>query len=1162
MNKIYTKIFLLGIVGAVLCSVYFYQNAQNEKTVYASKDIFKNEYIKKKKKRENGYAKADQPDKFLEVLRSMKIRKGEKTPQYNVGYKEKELALAKVHDQEYFSNFRTKATEEWIERGPANVPGRTRTLVVDQNDNTNRTWFAGSVSGGIWKSTNRGESWVAKTDNLPNLSISHIVQSESNPLTFYASTGEAFGNLDGILGNGIIKSTDGGNTWVALTSTIENDDFQISNRIIVDPTDENTLLVCTSKNPIRTNNRTSFILKSTDGGNSWDKVYTGSNFIQQIIADPTDFTIQYATIAYVGIVKSTDAGATWSQVGSNINASGRIELAISPVNSSYIYASIAGNGSSSSDGNVYVSMDTGNTWERVNATNNEEYLGGQGWYDNTIMCHPFDQDIVYLGGVNLWKLELTEGVANSGAFTVISDAYGDGNNSYSQSTGSTVHEGLHPDHHSLQYVTTSANAFYIINTNDGGIYYSKSGTNPGELDGDWTFAGHGYNTTQFYGVDKQSGQNSYIGGSQDNGSWISSNNPTNASDYRRFLPGDGFEVAWNSSDSDLLLGSVYNNIILKSNNGGNNYFEANNGLTDLGEAAPFITKLAYAKEDPNTVYSVGASGVWKSTDFADNWKLLPISEKWIINSFIDVKISNASTDVIWAGAHMSDDYRVHVSKDKGNTFTPVENFTVNGFEMGPISGIGTNSLNPASAFVLFSFAHAPKIIRTNDYGDTWTELSGFSTSGVSNNGFPDVAVYDVITMPYNDEIIWVGTEIGIFESTDNGENWHKLSGGLPSVSIWDLKIVDNQVVVGTHGRGIWSFDLAEVPQPNITNFNSTISTTIIDYTISSSIDSIAVYSDSGNYLISIPNTVNAGENSIELSSEELNGHTTIQLISYLDGEKYKSVLKTLESVEYKTAQTEYYEDFSTYSSISDFTGDALVYNDNVDFFELGGFHSEHNYTNNFIKYSYLKIPIIVGNERSHFAYTDVAMISTDDDYVAVEVSKGGIDWVNLTGNYDASANDDWEYYVNQGSNGAQTLEVTHKYDLKDTFAVGDTILVRFKMNSDESNPNWGWAITNINIQSDNPILSIEENKETTNVRVYPTEVFDKKTTLDIYAQKNENIKYRIIDLIGSTMHESEEINVQIGANKIPIDLSNFRMGIYILTVESNNTQSSYKFIIR
>ena len=246
-------------------------------------------------------------------------------------------------------------------RGPGNVSGRTRGLIIDPDDRAKNTWFAGSVSGGIWKTTDAGKSWIDKTPDLPNMATTTLAMAQSNTNIIYAGTGEGFFGIGMVDGGGIYKSEDRGESWGLLPSTEKNADFQNINRIIIDPLDENIILVCTNTGTRyyeKSGGFLSGIFKSVDSGNSWTKVRTSENknIVQQLVANPKNFNTIYAAEKFNGILKSTDAGDTWTEIFNVPNAS-RIELAIAPTDTSKIYLSIENLDGISSD--FYASKDNG-----------------------------------------------------------------------------------------------------------------------------------------------------------------------------------------------------------------------------------------------------------------------------------------------------------------------------------------------------------------------------------------------------------------------------------------------------------------------------------------------------------------------------------------------------------------------------------------------------------------------------------------------------------------------------------------------------------------------------------------------------------------------------------------------------------------------------------
>ena len=257
------------------------------------------------------------------------------------------------------------------------------------------------------------------------------------------------------------------------------------------------------------------------------------------------------------------------------------------------------------------------------------------------------------------------------------------------------------------------------------------------------------------------------------------------------------------------MGGYQYNGLARSLNGGLSW-EYIDGPYDFGSgSAPFITKIASSHESPDDVYVIGSSGVWHSPDFGGTWSLGNMNGAWPgVNSFMDVRVSRADADVVWAGVYMDDTYSMMVSTDRGANFNETNNYA--DVTMGQISGLATHPTDPNIAYTLFSFAQRPKILRTENLGANWTDISGFGTGSVSTNGFPDVAVYDLVVFPNDPDRIWVGTEIGLVESTDGGATWAMAENGLPNVGIWRLRVVEDEVIAATHGLGIWSVEIPEL----------------------------------------------------------------------------------------------------------------------------------------------------------------------------------------------------------------------------------------------------------------------------------------------------------------------------------------------------------------
>jgi len=993
MKKLVT--ISLSIIIFIVSLIFIFNNNIDDKKDAFEVSQWEKEYSRKKERHEknlpgNKQFRIKELDKYF---RGIRTRFEESNSNYPVNYLQSELEKAKNR-----SNILKSGQEvNWINRGPGNVGGRTRSVVVDISDPTNQTWFAGSATGGAWRTTDGGQSWENISEDIPYHAISSIIQSTSSPAILYIGTGESFPGSMGTTGGGIYKSTDKGDSWTQLVSTV-NEDFRYVNRLVIDPSDENIVLAAT----------TAGIYKTIDGGNSWSEVYTSEFSVEDLKADPNNFNNLFAGINSIGILRSTDGGDTWQLLKNGIfGRNGRFEIAISNVNSDRVYASVE-NFSRGSD--VYTSADRGENWRMIenNVGGVVDYLGGQGGYDNTIAVHPFYEDTVFVGGVDIWKIGITdtttvgEGVITNfdtlntssflsfvdfngvlpgistgdleegtnlvsedfidveirfgpglsqkahrftvpdqstsgvpagdytyqdyvevpfqvwdvdnnvqlmcsfrdqekdgdfnlyerigeaygqlgreyifinsvpynpsspnpdiaqqggrsykliyflwpnlaeggewmpqnlpeskiiidygypdllkGQVTNVSDSYNSfsGRNTYNQAQGKgkKAIPGFHPDHHALVMVPIDANInkFWIVNGNDGGLGISK---NNGR---EFTQIKSGYNTTQFYGVSKRPFRNQYIGGMQDNGTWQSESG-TDASlesDYVFRVGGDGFETVWNSEDPDKILASVYNNDIHLSSDGGQTWQPASGGIDGDG---PFITKLTMLPSNPNKVFAVGTEGLWYTRTFGlIGWRMNELPEGWIpagstLSSSHNIEYSIANDSILWAGAALTQEFgwKIFVSTDLGNNFYAV-NFPDNEKDVF-ISNIATHPTEPNTAYLIYSLFNEGKILRTEDLGQTWEDITGFDNnlSDTSNNGFPDVGCLSLFVFPDDPDRIWAGTELGIVESLDNGLSWNLLQSNLPTVPIWEIFMQDNQIVVATYGRGIWTYQYAEAP---------------------------------------------------------------------------------------------------------------------------------------------------------------------------------------------------------------------------------------------------------------------------------------------------------------------------------------------------------------
>ncbi len=382
---------------------------------------------------------------------------------------------------------------------------------------------------------------------------------------------------------------------------------------------------------------------------------------------------------------------------------------------------------------------------------------------------------------------------------------------------------VHVDHHALTVVpiNPNTNEFRILNANDGGAAFTlDSGEN--WVEGDET---PGFNTAQFYDATKHPSLPRYFGGTQDNGSWLSGFSPSSRRGWpsEEALGGDGFDVIWKSSDS--LIGSIQFNLIARSlDGGGGDWFVAGNIRNFEGQ---FLTSIGWTPESKDAVFSISPeAGLLRSLNFGGQWDAIrpPDAEKWGGGNGGRVRVSLADPSVVWAGYRLTQTGGgrvLHVSENALSRLSDVEFRPVTAPSFAPsaqIAGLATHPFTRATAYVTFGVGCQPKVLRTEDMGNTWEDLSGFAGNDEdtceSTNGFPDARVYDLEVFPDIPWVIWAATDMGIFESRDHGQTWAYADNGLPAVSVWRIRIVDDEIVLATHGRGIWSLNLNEV-QTNI-----------------------------------------------------------------------------------------------------------------------------------------------------------------------------------------------------------------------------------------------------------------------------------------------------------------------------------------------------------
>ena len=1011
----------------------------------------------------------------------------------------------------------------------------------------------------------------------------------------YAGTGEGFGARNNILGDGIWKSMDGGENWEQLPATAGGVDIALIYRLIVNPDDENEILFASLSHPRlpRGQGFTSSIYRTRDGGLSLSPVFTSDRAIQQIVADPTDFSKLYACINGSGIISSEDGGNTWMQIYETTEFQ-RMELAISPTATGHLYISAQGTDPAEDANNSHLlySPDAGENWfevEPINAQNAfGDWFSGQGWYDNTLAVHPYDSQVVYVGGAGpILEIRIEEMNERGDRFLASMDPVTDGYAEYRRRYPEARSKGVHVDHHNILLIPRDsvAGSFYFINANDGGVAFSKDGGRTFLQTGDtfkedcddpfcnttieYETAG-GLNTSQFYGVDKQNGSNRYVAGTQDNGSWVSVINPIESSPWISAPSGDGFEAIWHYTKANQLVESSQFNAVFRSDDGGQRWRSL-----DLPGQGPFLTRLAGSQQDPDLIFAVSDLGVLKSFDFGETWQIIDMPDTWRFEGLgTPIRISLANPNIVWTGSGLRENADMAMSLDGGTTFQVISRYS--GATLGLTTNIATHPTDDSTAYFLFSQADGPKIVRTTDLGQTLEDITGFGINREeSTNGYPDVATYSLVVMPYNDQILWAGTEIGLFESLDGGVSWQLADNGLPHVAIYDMKIVNQQVVLATHGRGIWSVDLPELegyeppavlalaPQILLNNddFGANVSGVAA---LRSPADSNVVSFELDG--ASIPQSLSLGANAIEFEaafSETIAGvegedfyELKVIISSYFGEVVLRSQATTLvHAIAEESVQT-YATDFD--DGLRDFARKdwEILQPEGFDNLSL---NSPHPYFGNESYIAVLQIPINIGLETTPLSYDEVVLVEpgdTDDfpsqdfyDYCLVEGTPDlGATWKTVAF-YDSRDREAWlsQYELDENLATAD-LEINRSLDLNDVFDPGDEVYLRFRLVSDPFVEGWGWSIDNLEIGSEStPTVNLDQAALAYNLLSNP--VPDQLQVEWLISEPTE-FNFQITSLAGQILSQSQQ---KVADHQIStFDVSTFPPGLYLLQVHDGS----------
>jgi photosystem II stability/assembly factor-like uncharacterized protein len=656
------------------------------------------------------------------------------------------------------------ATLEWTSLGPHNVGGRIRSIVVHPQNP--EIVYAGSVSGGVWKTTDGGASWRALDDKMDNLAVCSMAMDPDDPATLYAGTGEGYHNQDAVRGEGVFKTTDAGETWDRLVST-SGENFYYVNQLAVDP----------ASGAIWAGTREG-LFTSEDGGATWTGAITDREHCADLEIVPTTPTTIYATfgIIYVDsrLLRSTDAGATWS-VAYAPTGKGRAELDVSPADPNRVYLALT-NGSNQTVDQILYSTNGGDSWSDVSLPPaalgiGGSYAGYQAWYNNILVAHPSDPDAFMVGGIDLYS------TTDVGAtWTRRSNWYPIAGNEY-----------VHADQHAIAHAPSAPNVVYV--GNDGGVYRST------DYGATWAARNTGLAVTQFYSGAVHPGADVFYGGTQDNGTLRSESD-----DFGEVLGGDGGPVVVDADDPDNLYFSYIRMAIFKSTNGGDTYARAMDGIPTNGgtydgttDRALFIAPMEADPNDASTLYA-GSYRLFRTTNGAESWNAITGDLTGDGAGSTGAKISaiavaDGAPGTIYVGCSNG---RVMLSTDGGSAWS--ERLHASG---SFVSSVAVAPDDPATAYVAYSnYVPGAKLMRTTDYGATWTNVSG---------DLPNVPVNRALVNPEKTTEVVLGTDLGVFVSEAPHAEWTQANVGLPNVVVHDLdyRVADGLLVAATHGRGLF-----------------------------------------------------------------------------------------------------------------------------------------------------------------------------------------------------------------------------------------------------------------------------------------------------------------------------------------------------------------------
>ncbi len=687
--------------------------------------------------------------------------------------------------------------------GPAAYSGRISDIAVNPNDFSE--YYVGVAAGGLWKTINHGTTFKPIFDKQSVFSIGCLAIDPNNSNVVWVGTGENNTQRNLAYGDGVYKTTDGGKSFTNMGLKTSS---QIG-KIMIDPRNSNVVYVAAQGQAWGPGGERG-LYKTTDGGKTWERIlyigeYTG---VSDMEMDPKNPDILYAASHQrerrvyskidggpeSAIYKSVDAGATWTKLKNGLPRGdvGRIGLALSPANSNILYAVIELSGNK---GGFYRSSDMGESWEK-----RSDKIASSPQYYNEVYADPIDQDIVFLMDTRAGRSK-------------------DGGKTWENIEGSNKHV----DNHAL-WINPNDTDHYLMGC-DGGLYESYDGAHT------WQFASN-LPITQYYHarVDNDYPFYNVYGGAQDNGSWFGPSQThrrylVNA-DWTYTIGGDGYLSTPDPNNPDISYhSSQYCGIRRYDETTGNSISIKPQSLVDEQYTWNWNTPYFISSFDSKTLY-IGSQFVLKSTDMGGTWKkvsgdltrqidqnTLPMMGKIWPPEAIAKNMSTSKFGNIFALAESplkqgmlyagTDDGLIWITENDGENWTKYSKFT--GVpEMTFVNYILPSQHEESTVYACFdgrknSSDFTPYLIKSTDKGKTWTSIA---------SNLPSGTVYVIQEDFENPNILFIGTEWGVWTTIDGGKKWVQLKNGIPPIQVKDLTIQkrENDLVVATFGRGFYVMD--------------------------------------------------------------------------------------------------------------------------------------------------------------------------------------------------------------------------------------------------------------------------------------------------------------------------------------------------------------------